>query len=104
MFENYQLMLITKSSVSATQEKDIFQQIEKILAKDGKIIEKKDLGKRQLAYPIKKEEQGNYYLFNLTVNSLQIPVLNSKLKTIEDILRFLVLRITVKKDKTKKSK
>lgn len=104
MIENYELMLITKSSLSVTQEKNIFPQIEEFLAKDSKIIEKKDFGKRKFAYPVKKEEEGNYYLFHLAINPQEIRGLNLKLKTTEDILRFLILRIKERKRKVKKSK
>jgi len=57
-----------------------------------KVIEEKDMGVRDLAYPIKKITRGHYFLFQLeTENQKNIALLNKNLKLNKNILRTLLL-------------
>ena len=101
----YELMLINKPELAEKEEKKIFAKIEEIIKDKGKIIKTANIGKRALAYNIKKEKEGNYWLLNLEVEPAEIAEFSSKLKVEEDILRFLILRkddVKVKKSEAEK--
>lgn len=63
--------------------------LEKLL---GKVREKKDLGKKVLAYPLKKQTEGLYYYFEPEMDASKIKDLDHRLKTEEGVLRHLIVR------------
>jgi len=88
----YELMLILLTSLTEKEEKKILEEVKKYLKDEGKIKETTHFGKRKLAYPIKKENDGNYWLLNLAVDGKEASDLSQKLKAEEKILRYLLLR------------
>ena len=57
-----------------------------------KVVEEKDMGVRDLAYPIKKITRGHYFLFQLEAeNQKNIVEFNKTLKLNKNILRTLLL-------------
>ena len=58
----------------------------------AKIVNKKDMGQKKLAYPIKKQVRGNYYLFNVEATVAAINEFDRKAKIDENILRHIVIR------------
>ena len=56
------------------------------------IEEEKDFGLRTLAYPIQKEEQGHYWLYNLQMDPSQVSQTSLMFRHVPEILRSLVVR------------
>ena len=98
----YEMMLISKHTLSEADEKKLMVRMEKMLAGSGKIVKTENLGKKQLAYRIKKETEGNYRLLNLELKPVSIAEITAKLKMEEDILRFLILKKKIKSSKKEK--
>ena len=94
----YELMLLLKPSATADDEKKITEQIGKLIKTYGKIVSSASLGKKPLAYPIKKEVSGVYLLLTLELAGKEANRITEKLKLEELILRHLL----VKKDSPKK--
>ena len=69
-------------------------EIRKYLEKNGKVSEEENLGKKKLAYEVKKYEYAYYYVINFTGKASIIPELERKYRINENILKF----ITIKKD------
>src|SRR3989338_6985961 len=104
MDNSYEMMLIVRLTLSETDEKKMMVRMEKMLAGSGKIVKTENLGKKQLAYRIKKEVEGNYRLLNLELKPASVSEITAKMKMEEEILRFLILRKkkkikTIKKEK-----
>lgn len=87
----YELMVILKTSVTEEQKKSVSDDVSKTV-KPGKVKETKVLGKKTLAYPIKKEKEGIYLLFDIDMASLQAKELLAKLKLNIIILRYILIR------------
>lgn len=89
----YEMMFIVKSANEETKVKKIAEEIEK-LAKENKakVTEFKELGLKKLAYPIKKEINGYYYVMNFTAPVEAIKELNRKISINENILRHLIIK------------
>ncbi len=51
-------------------------------------------GKRRLAYPIKKQTEGFYYLLDMELPTTAVRTLEHNLRLMEDVLRYLVVRKT----------
>ena len=89
----YEIMFIVKSENDEKTIKDTVSSFEKILVDmKAKIVNKKDMGQKKLAYPIKKQVRGNYYLFNVEATVAAINEFDRKAKIDENILRHIVIR------------
>ena len=89
----YEIMFIVKSENDEKTIKDTVSAFEKVLTDmKAKIVNKKDMGQKKLAYPIKKQVRGNYYLFNVEATVAAINEFDRKAKIDENILRHIVIR------------
>ncbi len=59
----------------------------------GKVHRLEDLGKRQLAYQIKKLHKAQYILMNIECNKKTLHELNSSFKFNDAIIRNLILKV-----------
>ena len=72
----------------------IVEFISNLLTKNGAKIEKVDLwGKRHLAYPVKKQNDGYYVLINFEIEPDAIFEIDRVIKIREEILRHLIVKI-----------
>lgn len=86
------MMMILKPALADQDQKKRLSIVEKIIGSRGQLDKSENLGKKELAYHIKKESQGTYWLLLLTLDPQIINELNAKLKMEDDILRFLILK------------
>lgn len=90
----YELMLIFSSALTEEEEKEQLNQIEETLKKEHATIHLMDhWGKRKLAYPIKKQRQGYYEWIYVEGEPGRIAEVDRKLKMVEPLLRFMILRM-----------
>ena len=89
----YEIMFILKSN----EEEAIKTQVSELKAiitdMKGEIVEEKEMGNRKLAYPIKKELNGYYYVMNVNANNETIQEFDRKARISENVLRHLVIRL-----------
>lgn len=57
-----------------------------------KVLKEEDMGSRQLAYDIKKNDRGHYLFFELEAEPDSISSLDKSLKLRSEILKYLFLR------------
>lgn len=89
---NYEIMFIVKATLEESELTKITKEAQKLITDNkSKVIEFKDLGKKKLAYPIKKETSGCYYLMNVNATHECIKEFDRKLSINENILRHLIL-------------
>jgi len=90
----YELMYILSSAVSDNDAPAISGEIDKFLTDNGgKLISTEMLGKKKLAYPIKKTRNGFYILSTFEIEGAKIGSLENKIRSQEAIIRFLVANI-----------
>lgn len=89
----YEIMYIVKGDLEEKDVKDVTKTFEKILT-DGKakIIDKKEMGLKKLAYEIKKSKTGYYFLINVESNSDVIKEFDRQALIEEKILRHLIIK------------
>src|SRR3989304_3537722 len=89
---NYELMVVT-TAVSSTDP--ILAKIEKSVKEaEASNLKVEKLGKKVLAYPIAKQQEGEYVLFNFEAPPEAISVISKMLRLErEAILRYLILRV-----------
>jgi small subunit ribosomal protein S6 len=78
------------------EDQAVDTEIETILAdikdKGGEIILTEKLGRRQLAYDIKKKEDGIYFLAYFKAEGKALAPLKEKYRLDQNILRYMILR------------
>ena len=89
----YEIMFILKSN----EEEAIKTQVSELKAiitdMNGEIVNEKEMGNRKLAYPIKKELNGYYYVINVNANNEAIAEFDRKARISENVIRHLIIRL-----------
>jgi len=88
----YEIMFITKNT--ADVESKVVAETQKLVLTDNgaKVVEFKELGDKKLAYPIKKETTGSYYLMIVEADNNAINEFDRKIKLDENVIRHLIIR------------
>ena len=90
----YEMMFIVKATMETEQVKATAENVKKNAeGKDSKVVDYKELGEKKLAYPIKKEINGYYYLIHFTAEKSAIEEINRKLRINENVLRHLIIKL-----------
>ena len=76
------------------ETKDLDKLLEKIFSKGAKIT---SLGKKTLAYPIKKLIEAEYWQIDFTAEPKEILEMDKKLRVSEEIIRHLIVRSEIQK-------
>ena len=88
--KNYEMMFIVKTTLEEAAVKNTVKEFSDIITSmNGKITNTKEMGQRELAYPINKEVSGFYYVFNFEANN----ELNRKARINENIIRHLIIKL-----------
>jgi len=101
---NYEIMFIVKGSmVEADANKVAENQEEKIKSYKGKVEKTDKWGKRKFAYKIGNMTDGFYFLSNFSVDPLKLNELVGDIKIIDNVVRYLVIKLPEKAQKEKKA-
>ncbi len=89
----YEIMYIVRSDMEESAVKEISKTFDKILTdKKAKIVNKKEMGQKKLAYEIKKQKTGFYFLLNIEASPEAIKEFDRKALIEENILRHLIIK------------
>jgi small subunit ribosomal protein S6 len=92
--KRYEAMFILKPDLDKTGIDKILGHIQELVAKQkGVITTTKEMGKNRLAYPLKKNKEGIYYLINFDITPDAIDGIKKNLVLNESILRMMVVEI-----------
>lgn len=90
----YELMYIadpaTDSDTLEQLNKDIGELVE---SEGGSVVKFEDMGKRELAYRIKKFTEGHYCLFEIEGSGSEIAELERRMRVNDKIVRYLTVRV-----------
>ena len=88
--KKYEMMVILKPMLPEDIRSGVMQRLEKIIiGHKGKVIKSDIWGKRHLAYPIKKHEEGYYIIYTMEMPAEAASELQKEIKLLPDVLRFL---------------
>ena len=91
---NYESIIIINSNLEDATIKATITKITDLVAKHGKVESTEEWGKKKLAYPIKKQNEGYYVLINFSSN----PDFIDELERVYNITDEIIKHIIVKKD------
>ncbi len=101
----YESIFIVNPEVGEEKRKEVIDKIKAIITSSGgKLLGLDEWGIRKLAYPVKGREEGYYCFLNLEAGPAVIEGLERNYRTIEEIIKYLSVRIEERKPKPKKIK
>jgi small subunit ribosomal protein S6 len=90
---SYELVFILNANLSEEDSTKLLDNINSQITKFGGTVNETNLwGKRKLAYPIKKQTEGNYVLERVEIKPAALKDLDANLKLTDNILRYLFVR------------
>jgi len=94
MVNKYELMVILKPLLPEEIRAGIQKRIEKYIKEiKGEVLNIDLWGKRRLAFNIKKHEEGYYLVYRLKLDSESSENFQKELKLMNDILRFILIKL-----------
>ncbi len=90
----YEMMFIVKATMESDQVKATAENMKKVVSEcGGNVTEFKELGEKKLAYPIKKELNGYYYVMQIEASKEAEAELSRKAGLDENVLRHLIVKL-----------
>ncbi len=100
---SYECTFICSPELDSAKVEDLVAKVSKIIeTAEGKIKNLQQLGKRKLAYNIKKFREGNYVYVEFDANGSVVLSLENFFKVNDDVIRFLTVKVEEKKKKVVK--
>lgn len=92
--KNYEISFIVRPDLEKEAVDKIAKEFEEILVKNGaNILSSKEIGQRELAYAIKGQKTGYYYLINIESENGAIDEFNRLATIDENILRHIIIKL-----------
>lgn len=90
----YEAMIIAKADLPEAELSKMVSKWETIIGTDGgQVVKKETWGVRRLAYPINKQNRGNYFVYDIATSQANIHELERILKLEENVLRSMVIKL-----------
>jgi small subunit ribosomal protein S6 len=90
---DYEIALIVRPEVEEEGQAALIERLGELLtSKGGEVADVETWGRRRLAYPIRKVQEGYYYFIHGQFSASVLPELERTIKLNEDILRHMVIR------------
>jgi small subunit ribosomal protein S6 len=90
---NYEVALIIRPEIEEEGQAALIERLGELLTSEGgEVSDVETWGRRRLAYPIRKIQEGYYYFIQGQFSASVLPELERTIKLNEDILRHMVIR------------
>ncbi len=90
IMRQYELMVIFRPDFDIKDAKKRDEVIAKLLGASVKVQDVTDMGKKRLAYPIQKHEEGVYALVHLEDQALHVGDVEKQFRLQTDVIRYLL--------------
>ena len=88
----YESVVIINPGLEENGIKSLIQKITDLINSDGKVENVEEMGKRKLAYEIKKQKEGYYVVVNFEANPALIAESERIYRITDTILKFIVVK------------
>ena len=92
IMNKYESIIIINPSLEEEGLKSLIKTFLDLINTDGKVESVENMGKRKLAYDIKKFNEGTYMLFNFEAKPDSIQELERVYRITDDIMKFIVVK------------
>ena len=88
----YESVIIINPNLDEAALKALEEKFTGLINENGKVESVENMGKKRLAYEIKKFKEGTYMLFNFESNPDSIKELERIYRITDDVIKFIVVR------------
>ena len=88
----YESVVIINPNVEETALKALIERFETLINTDGKVEKVNELGKKKLAYEVKKNKEGYYVVFDFEANPSLIAELERNYRITDEVIKFIVVK------------
>ena len=86
-------MYVVDGTMPEEEAAKVAEGVQSFISSHGTIVKVDPWGRRRLAYPIKKKQDGYYWVVTFEVEPDAVDVLKQQLRVNESILRWMVTRV-----------
>lgn len=91
---NYELVCIVQADLDETAFNGVVDRIKSWISDAGGSVDKVDVwGKRKLAYPIRKQLEGQYVLLNISLSPEATAELERNIRFLEPVTRYMLTTV-----------
>ena len=88
----YESVVIINPNVEETKLKELIERFQTLINTDGKVEQVNELGKKKLAYEIKKNKEGYYVVYDFEAKPSLIAELERNYRITDEVLKFIVVK------------
>ena len=88
----YESVIIINPSVDEDKVKGLIDKFSDLINKQGKVTKVDTLGKKKLAYEVKKNKEGIYVVFYFEAEPSLIAELERNYRITDEVIKFIVVR------------
>ena len=88
----YESVVIINPNVEENALKDLIERFQTLINTDGKVEQVNELGKKKLAYEIKKNKEGYYVVYDFEANPSLIAELERVYRITDEVMKFITIR------------
>ena len=89
----YETIFIINPNVDEEGTKALVQKFTDLINNDGKLEKADELGKRRLAYEVKKNKEGYYVVFYFEANTSLIAELERNYRITDEVIKFMTVKV-----------
>ena len=88
----YESVVIINPNVEENSLKELIERFKTLINTDGSVEQVNELGKKKLAYEIKKNKEGYYVVYDFEAKPSLIAELERNYRITDEILKFIVIK------------
>ena len=101
----YEVMFIVDTSASEEDITRLNETLQQIITDQGGTVTKhENMGRRQLAYPIGRRNEGHYVLFEVDGSGREIAELERRMRVNDQVIRYITVRVDEDRRRAEKFK
>ena len=88
----YESVIIVNPNLEEESVKNLIKKFSDLINTDGTVASVEEMGKRKLAYEIKKQKEGFYIVFKFEAKPELISELERNYRITDEIIKFIVIK------------
>ena len=88
----YESVVIINPNVEENALKALIERFQTLINTDGKVEQVNELGKKKLAYEVKKNKEGYYVVYDFEANPSLIAELERNYRITDEVIKFIVVK------------
>lgn len=89
--KKYESVIIITPNIDDEKRKEVITKFETLINNNGKVTKTEDMGKKKLAYEIKKCKEAYYVIFYFEAESTFIAELERNFRITDEIIKFMTV-------------